>query len=315
MNLTNVTINVSRNVKKTLTPEEQKQNEFMKMSPAKKWEFIYEMLMDHEDRISALESDIEPEPTPDPEPTPEPPTMEANKTFKFNIQGIEGTYNFITTGDVKALDEDADNIDWLFGVNLISVPNGLTYNMDEQSPIDTTKTHYISQKSFDGQSGKNIYYFNENDEIMGVTNGLSQVLIDNVTEQSLMEAGRKFKFEIQNNDGRVVGSFEFRTNGDVTKLRTAITQVGENAHDIEWLYGGGLYIHELTNELTDEDGTSIRYSLGSTTYYISKRIFDDEENVGVIYYADENSKIMKKIKMNNGSELVDALIILKGEVA
>ena len=76
MNLTNVTINVSRNAKKELTPEQQKQNAFMKMSPAKKWEFIYEMLMDHEDRISALESDIEPEPTPDPNatntPSPEP---------------------------------------------------------------------------------------------------------------------------------------------------------------------------------------------------------------------------------------------------
>ena len=313
MNLTNVTINVSRNAKKILTPEEQKKNEFMKMSPAKKWEFIYEMLIDHEDRISALESDIEPEPTPDPEPTPEPPTMDANKTFKFNIQGIDGTYNFITTGDVKALDENVDDIEWLFGVNLISVPDGLIY-MDE-SPIDTSKTYYISQKAFDGESGKNIYYFNENDEALGLMYSLSMVLIDNVTEQPLMEAGRKFKFEIQNNDGHVVGSFEFRTTGDVTKLGTSVIHVGEDAHDIEWLYGGGLYIHELTNELTYEDGTSIIDSLGSTKYYISKRIFDNEENVGVIYYADENSKIMKKIKMNNGSELVDALIILKGEVA
>ena len=69
MNPTNVTINFSPKVKKELTPEEKKKNEFMKMNPLKKWEFVYdmlmkhdeilmghkEMLMDHEERISVLE--------------------------------------------------------------------------------------------------------------------------------------------------------------------------------------------------------------------------------------------------------------------
>ena len=69
MNPTNVTINFSPKVKKELTPEQQKKNNFMKLNPLKKWEFVYEMLMkhdeilmghkemlmDHEERISALE--------------------------------------------------------------------------------------------------------------------------------------------------------------------------------------------------------------------------------------------------------------------
>ena len=69
MNPTNVTINFSSKVKTELTPEQQKKNEFMKMNPLKKWEFVYdmlmkhdeilmghkEMLMDHEERISVLE--------------------------------------------------------------------------------------------------------------------------------------------------------------------------------------------------------------------------------------------------------------------
>ena len=69
MNPTNVTINFSPKVKKELTPEQQKKNNFMKLNPLKKWEFVYEMLMkhdeilmghkemlmDHEERISVLE--------------------------------------------------------------------------------------------------------------------------------------------------------------------------------------------------------------------------------------------------------------------
>ena len=69
MNPTNVTINFSPKVKKELTPEQQKKNNFMKMNPLKKWEFVYEMLMkhdeilmghkemlmDHDERISVLE--------------------------------------------------------------------------------------------------------------------------------------------------------------------------------------------------------------------------------------------------------------------
>ena len=70
----------SKSQQRELTPEEKSKIAFMKMSSAKKLEFIYDMLMDHENRVSALEpepttepeSTIEPdpEPIPDPEPTP-----------------------------------------------------------------------------------------------------------------------------------------------------------------------------------------------------------------------------------------------------
>lgn len=85
MNLTNVTINVSSKAKKTLTPEEQKQNEFMKMSLTKKMEFIYNMLMDHEERISALE----------PEPT------EPVKTYNFTSYNDESRTTQYATGAVE----------------------------------------------------------------------------------------------------------------------------------------------------------------------------------------------------------------------
>ena len=96
MNPTNVTINFSPKVKKELTPEEKKKNEFMKMNPLKKWEFVYdmlmkhdeilmghkEMLMDHEERISVLEP-------------------ERVKTYKFKSYSDENKTTEYATGKVK----------------------------------------------------------------------------------------------------------------------------------------------------------------------------------------------------------------------
>ena len=85
MNLTNVTINVSSKAKKTLTPEEQKQNEFMKKSLTKKMEFIYDMLMDHEGRISTLE----------------PEQTEPVKTYNFTSYSDESRTTQYATGTVE----------------------------------------------------------------------------------------------------------------------------------------------------------------------------------------------------------------------
>lgn len=106
MNPTNVTINFSPKVKKELTPEEKKKNEFMKMNPLKKWEFVYEMLMkhdeilmghkemlmDHDERISVLEP-------------------EQVKTYKFTSYSDKtmtteyATGRVKTTGETKTLDD------------------------------------------------------------------------------------------------------------------------------------------------------------------------------------------------------------------
>ena len=96
MNPTNVTINFSPKVKKELTPEQQKKNNFMKMNPLKKWEFVYEMLMkhdeilmghkemlmDHEERISVLEP-------------------EQVKTYKFKSYSDENKTTEYASGWVK----------------------------------------------------------------------------------------------------------------------------------------------------------------------------------------------------------------------
>ena len=106
MNPTNVTINFSPKAKKELTPEQQKKNNFMKLNPLKKWEFVYEMLMkhdeilmghkemlmDHEERISVLEP-------------------EQVKTYKFKSYSDENkTTEYAsgrveTTGETKTLDD------------------------------------------------------------------------------------------------------------------------------------------------------------------------------------------------------------------
>ena len=106
MNPTNVTINFSPKVKKELTPEQQKKNNFMKLNPLKKWEFVYEMLMkhdeilmghkemlmDHEERIIVLEP-------------------ERVKTYKFKSYNDENkTTEYAsgrvkTTGETKTLDD------------------------------------------------------------------------------------------------------------------------------------------------------------------------------------------------------------------
>ena len=109
MSPTNVTINFSSKVKTELTPEEKKKNEFMKMSPLKKWEFVYEMLMkhdeilmghkemlmDHEERISALEP-------------------EQVKTYKFKSYNDENKTTEYASGRVKTTGETKtlDNVEY-----------------------------------------------------------------------------------------------------------------------------------------------------------------------------------------------------------
>lgn len=109
MNPTNVTINFSSKVKTELTPEEKKKNEFMKMSPLKKWEFVYdmlmkhdeilighkEMLMDHEERISVLEP-------------------EQVKTYKFTSYNDKDMTTKYATGKVKTTGETKtlDNVEY-----------------------------------------------------------------------------------------------------------------------------------------------------------------------------------------------------------
>lgn len=109
MNPTNVTINFSPKVKKELTPEEKKKNEFMKMNPLKKWEFVYdmlmkhdeilmghkEMLMDHEERISVLEP-------------------KRVKTYKFKSYNNEDKKTEYATGRVKTTGETKtqDNVEY-----------------------------------------------------------------------------------------------------------------------------------------------------------------------------------------------------------
>lgn len=100
MNPTNVTINFSPKVKKELTPEQQKKNNFMKLNPLKKWEFVYEMLMkhdeilmghkemlmDHEERIIVLEP-------------------EQVKTYKFKSYNDENKTTEYASGQVKTTGE------------------------------------------------------------------------------------------------------------------------------------------------------------------------------------------------------------------
>ena len=109
MNPTNVTINFSPKVKKELTPEQQKKNNFMKMNPLKKWEFVYEMLMkhdeilmghkemlmDHEERISVLEP-------------------EQVKTYKFKSYSGENKKTEYASGWVKTTGETKtqDNVEY-----------------------------------------------------------------------------------------------------------------------------------------------------------------------------------------------------------
>ena len=109
MNPTNVTINFSPKAKKELTPEQQKKNNFMKMNPLKKWEFVYEMLMkhdeilighkemlmDHEERISVLEP-------------------EQVKTYKFTSYNDKNMTTEYATGRVKTTGETKtqDNVEY-----------------------------------------------------------------------------------------------------------------------------------------------------------------------------------------------------------
>ena len=109
MNPTNVTINFSPKVKKELTPEQQKKNNFMKLNPLKKWEFVYEMLMkhdeilmghkemlmDHEERIIVIEP-------------------ERVKTYKFKSYNDENKTTEYASGWVKTTGETKtlDNVEY-----------------------------------------------------------------------------------------------------------------------------------------------------------------------------------------------------------
>ena len=151
MNPTNVTINFSSKVKTELTPEEKKKNEFMKMSPLKKWEFVYdmlmkhdeilighkEMLMDHQERIIVLEP-------------------EQVKTYKFTSYSDENkTTEYAsgrvkTTGETKTLDNveytevqvmhnDVDGfIDKKYYIQSNAIPSENVYRLYEYVDADNT---------------------------------------------------------------------------------------------------------------------------------------------------------------------------------
>ena len=144
MNPTNVTINFSPKVKKELTPEEKKKNEFMKMNPLKKWEFVYdmlmkhdeilmghkEMLMDHEERISALEP-------------------EQVKTYKFKsysdatmatdyasgwvkTTGVTKTLDDVEYTEVQVMQNDVDGfIDKKYYIQSDAIPSENAYQLYE----------------------------------------------------------------------------------------------------------------------------------------------------------------------------------------
>lgn len=184
----NLTINVSPKVKKELTPEQQLQNAFMKMSPAKKWEFIYEMLMDHEERINALEPEVEPEPTPDPTPDPEqdPEPSTETKVLSFehghyeNNDHIYTDYNLIMSDaiimyldhevlDNNVLDSIVFNHD-KFVFFKWDVDNmyhfGLKNENDKMVEGDVTVTLNIDSKTYSASTRvilRNYNYNNEND--------------------------------------------------------------------------------------------------------------------------------------------------------
>ena len=157
MNPTNVTINFSPKVKKELTPEEKKKNEFMKMNPLKKWEFVYEMLMkhdeilmghkemlmDHEERISVLEP-------------------EQVKTYKFKSYSDANKTTEYASGWVKTTGEtkNLDNVEYtevqvmqnsvegfkekMYYIQSNAIPSENAYQLYEyDKDADTLKPVYI----------------------------------------------------------------------------------------------------------------------------------------------------------------------------
>lgn len=273
--MSSIIINTSKNATSTteLTEAEIAKKNFNKMSATDRINTLYDMLMEHEARISALE----------PETEPEQPTIEADKTFKFNIQGIDGTYNFVTTGDVRALDEDVNDIEWLFGVNLISVPDGLIY-MDE-SPIDTSKTYYISQKAFEGADGGNIYYFNENDEALGVMYSSSMVLIDNVEEIVTDEPGE------DEQSAETIKTYNFTSYNDASRTTQYATGTVETT-GVTKMYNDAEYTEvKVTNNTVDGFNDNKYYILSDAK--LSKPA-ESEYHVYQLYEYDEPNNTLKK---------------------
>lgn len=140
MNLTNLTINVSSKVKKELTPEQQKANAFMKMSPTKKWEFIYDMLMKHDKRISALE-----------------PKTETVKTYNFtsysdaNRENQYATGTVKTTGVTKTLNEK-DYTEVEVTSNSIEGFVGKKYYIQSDAKLSTNDEYHVYQLYEDAEN-------------------------------------------------------------------------------------------------------------------------------------------------------------------
>lgn len=147
MNPTNVTINFSPKVKKELTPEQQKKNNFMKMNPLKKWEFVYEMLMkhdeilmghkemllDHEVRISVLEP-------------------EQVKTYKFKSYNDATMETYYASGWVKTTGETKT-------LNDVEYTEVQVMHNDVDGFID--KKYYIQSDAIPSENAYQLYEYVE----------------------------------------------------------------------------------------------------------------------------------------------------------
>ena len=147
MNPTNVTINFSPKVKKELTPEQQKKNNFMKLNPLKKWEFVYEMLMkhdeilmghkemlmDHEERIIVLEP-------------------EQVKTYKFKSYNDENKTTEYASGWVKTTGETKtlDDVEY----TEVQVMQNSVDGFDK-------KTYYIQSNAIPSENAYQLYKYDE----------------------------------------------------------------------------------------------------------------------------------------------------------
>ena len=152
MNPTNVTINFSPKAKKELTPEQQKKNNFMKLNPLKKWEFVYEMLMkhdeilmghkemlmDHEERISALEP-------------------EQVKTYKFKSYNNEDKTTYYASGWVKTTGETKTRNDVEY--TEVQVMQNSVDGFDEQK-------YYIQSNAIPSEKAYQLYKYVEAEDTL-----------------------------------------------------------------------------------------------------------------------------------------------------
>ena len=168
MNLTNVTINVSSKAKKTLTPEEQKQNEFMKMSLTKKMEYIYDKLMDHEDRISALEPETEPDPTtdpttdPDPKPVPDP--IPSPTKYEFESFGDEKGNDPYGTGIVETTNTVIDDY-----IEVIVLSNSYDENLPEEQKFENKHFYVDKNATPDNETLYQLYVINTDNTLTPIS--------------------------------------------------------------------------------------------------------------------------------------------------